>query len=574
MVHCSILTDTRISSHYGWLRTQICQQSRSPPDYYNCPRRAAPINTLPLSNNALIITLELPPADSKYFGLLVESMDDLDTDPLLDMPVGSFAVMWSNLSYTLNVQLGHRYRVVLLNSSGRSYFRGKIIAKWGDETLVDEATQQGNLLVYAIERSFRIADTDGGKSTIDVYEGMPTQSPTSKPSKNNLFDSPKSNETLLDTDTLFKLETPFISFGTGFHTIDPGYVETLGYENSTIPLEVNVTSNSFVMVTDGITISPIKGNAMSLNSSAYVLASGGSFIGSCMTGQNCGYGIYLEDESKIDIMDRVVVKGGNIKDVEQSAAAAIYARDEASVTILGGEFHGGDTNRPSLQVTGNATIAVYGGSFFGDWDISNGGSIVVHACSFIMLSDSVMAKLPDSTFLNVAFTSDNQSEIRVEYHDQDDCISSVSTDDSPSKEPTPVLTYLPSTSKPSDNPSTAPSVPPPQRFPSFQPSDSPSFSPNSTPTNSPTQPSPPEDESSMGSSLSPARVPTNSPTMGQGWGGSDFTPQDHDGASIGRPPSASTFAPVECISKNATAVSKLSWAGNMCVCVFFARRHV
>ena len=173
-----------------------------------------------------------------------------------------------------------------------------------------------------------------------------------------------------------------------------------------------------------------------------------------------------------------------------------------------------------------------------------------------MLSDSVMAKLLDSTFLNVAFTSDNQSEIRVEYHNQDDCTSGVSTDDAPSKQPTTLPVSLPPTSKPSDYPSTVPTVSSTSRYPTSQPS---SASPSSTPTNSPIQTSLSPARTSTEWSLPPGIIPTSSPTLGQDWGVSNLAPSDHDGVSTDRPSPALTFpfVPVECVYKNTTAVSKL-----------------
>jgi hypothetical protein len=450
-------------------------------------------------------------------------MDDLAAEPLLYIPVGSFTA--TSGDYSLKVQLAHRYRIVLLNASGRSFSTGRITAKWGNEILMDESTQQGNLLVYAIERTFTIIGTEDGTST--------QSSPTSKPTNGNLFGSPDSSidETSPDSDNLFKVEEPFLSFGVGFYTIDPVYVSNLGYTNSTISVEVFVTSDSFTQVTDGVTIAPVvKGNAMSLNGSAYVLANGGVFIGSSVgNGEEAGHGISLDGTSKIDILEGVIVKGGSAEDHVQSAA--LHASGEAAVTIRGGEFHGEvDSNTPSLEVFDYAAVTIYGGLFVGAWNVRNGGSIIVHACSFVLGSDSVKAKLLDSTFLDVPFTSDGQSKITPEFHTQSECIGILAT-----KQPTTTP------SKPSQRPSTMPML-----SPTLKPTITPSHRPSISPTKF----------MLMESSLPPAdSSSTNSPTM-KFWSASDFAPDEFPESELGdRPAPVQTLVPEECLAENTAAVS-------------------
>lgn len=543
-----ITTDTKISSHYGWIRTQICHQSRSPPAYYNCPLRNPSINSLPLSNIDLEVTFDLPLTEVEYYGLLVESLDDLHSEPLLDIPLGSLSYELDASTYSMKVQLGHRYRVVLLNTSGRSYTPGKIIVKWGDEILVDEHTQQGDLLVYSIERSFRIADVEGGVSAIDTVVGAPTQVPTPNPSNGNLFDDLNSVDgPTLDSESLFKVEEPFITLEAGFHTIDPTYVRNLGYPNSTIPVGVNITSNGFAMIDAGVTIAPIAGNALSLSRSAYLLANGGNFTGASSSDiiPSPGYGIYLEGESKVDIMGGVIVNGGDAVGQMQSFGAALHARDYSEVTIRGGEFHGGTntigrrSNKSSIEVAGNATVVVYGGSFFGGWDVRDEGSIVIHVCSFISLTDSVMAKLLDSSFLNVQFTSDELGSIKPEYHGQQECLGSATAIE-PAKPPTASpATLRPSSLSPSKHPS-AMSTSSPAIKPTATPSRGPSRSPSLWPT------------VRMESSLPPAGVSlSNSPTLKQIWNASDFAPDEFPD----RPHLVMTFVPDECLAENTTAVS-------------------
>jgi hypothetical protein len=506
------------------------------------------------------VNLELPFVGVENYGLLVESLDDLHAEPLLDVPLGLMPFgLDKPTSYSLKVQLGHRYRVVVLNASGRSYSQGRIIVKWGEGTLVDESTQQGDLLVYAIEKSFRIADVEEGASIINTVETAPASAPTSKPSRGNLFGDPI-DETTLDSDNLFKVEEPFITIGSGFHTIDPDYISNLGYQNSTIPVEVNITSNSFVMVDAGVTIAPMKGNAMSLNGSAYVLANGGSFIGGTTSAASPtpGYGIYLEGESKIDIMGGVTVRGGDTVSQTQVLGAAVHASGNAEVTIRGGEFHSGsntigrNSNNVSIEVVGNATVVIHGGSFFGDWRVREGGSIVVHVCSFILLSDSVMAKLLDWSFLNVQFTSDGQNSITPKYHSQQECAGSATTKQPtafPTSSPAALPTPRPSSLSPSAQRSAIP-TPSPTLQSAVTPSRRPSLSPSI----------------SIESSLPPAEVPfTSSPTAKQIWGVSDFAPDDEFSQSdSNRPPPVTTLVPGECMSENTTAVSGLGMVWFCC----------
>eukprot|EP00804_Cyclotella_cryptica_P000300 CCRYP_010233-RA/>CCRYP_010233-RA protein AED:0.20 eAED:0.20 QI:1126/1/1/1/1/1/5/120/1388 len=535
---------TRVSSHYGWIRTQICQLSRYPPSIYNCPTRFPLTNTLPVSNNDLIITFLLPLPNVESYGLLVESFDDIDSPPLLDVPPGSLVDSYlsgaQEVSYSLKVQLGHRYRVVVLNTSGRTFLMGRIIATWGDETLVDEYSKQGDLLVYAIERSFRIAYTEGGVSTVDPVEGAPTsnpskpptKTPTSSPSKSSVFEWPVSVESTPESENLFKADVvatsapsssipmrPFVTLAAGFYTVDPAYVSSLGYKESTIPVTVYVSSNSFAMVTDGVTIAPTKGSGISLNGESYVFAKGGSFIG-CPSGdwQAPGEGIYLQGHSKIDVMDGVVVKGGNTSEEGQPAGAALQANGDSKVTIRGGDFYGGtnsyapENNGPSLEISGNSTATIYGGRFVGTWNVRGGGSIVLHACMFVLASDSVTAKLVDGRIMNVTFTSDSESSISAVIHKEDECLSRA-----PTKHPTGPPTVLP-TKLPTPQPSLRPTPLPSKRpttMPTLSPLPRPTLAPLSTPSSAPSQHySPKPIASVINSDSSPTLTPLDQPSPG------------------------------------------------------------
>lgn len=516
-------TDTRISSHYGWIRTQICQQSKSPPSRYNCPPRRPPQftndDTQPISETDLLVTLQLPAVGIEHYGLLVESLDDRYDVPLLDARPGSFVDSVGeekeDVTYALKVRLGHRYRVVLLNTFGRSYGTGRIRASWGDEILVDESTRQGDLLVYAIERSFRISDAEGGASTIDPFEGAATKAPTSKPTEMNVFD--------LDT----KAEQPFIILGDGSHTIDAAYVSNLGYEDSTITVEVNVTSDSYAMVSNGVAISPAKGTAMSLNGSAYVLVNGGTFMGSPLG----GYGMFLEDESKSDIIYGVVV---GIADAEGVySGAALRVSDDSVVTIRGGEFHSGvngDTQVPSVEVADNATVNIYGGSFFGLWEVHDRGSIVLHVCNGILGAESIWAKLLDSSFLDVSFTAESRDRITLS---EAECVNEPLT-----KQPTRFLTPFP-TPKPTPRPSSSPV--------SVSPTLSPSSRPSST-LDSQSQSFPSSTEPSL------PLLPTTSPSVSRIWNTSDFAPESEFESTNDRPVPITTLVPQECLSMDASVV--------------------
>lgn len=493
------------------------------------------MNVLPISNTNLTLTFELPFNGIDNYGLLVESLDDLNAEPLLNIPIGSLTYELDDPTYSLTVQLGHRYRVVVLNASGRSSTRGKIVVQWGEEILVDEYTQRGELLVYAIERSFRIADLDGD-------EGEPTQSPSVGSTKGNLFDTDPSSVdgTMIGSDNLFKVEEPLIILGAGFHTIDSAYASSLGYQNSTIPVEVKITSNAFAMVTDGVTIAPTRGNALSLNGSSYVLANGGSFIGS--SSDVSGYGIHLIDDSKIDIMEGVLVQGGSTTDQMQNPSAALYASGEAEITIRGGTFHGGNstTDTNSMELRGDASVTIYGGSFFGAWSVLEGASIILHVCSFLLTADYVMAKMLDSSFLNVPLApGSNHTSITSILHSQQECSGCDTT-----RQPTSRPTSLSPSNHPSVNPTSSPSTQiPTTTSPSRGPSISPSSNPTTIDISSPSQ-------TLVEASMPPAGMfSTNSPTQNA----SDFAPENFPESS--RPAPTTTIVPKECSVENVSAVS-------------------
>jgi hypothetical protein len=387
--------------------------------------------------------------------------------------------------------------------------------------------------VYAIERSFRIADSEGGVSTIDTVEGEPTKSPTRHPTSGpGLFDGSNNLDTTpADSDDLFKTEEPFVTLDAGFHTIDPAYVvNNLGYSDATIPVEVFVTSNSFAMVTDGVIIAPTKGNSISLSVEAYVLANGGVFIGSS-SGDELppGDGIHLQGQTKVDIMEGTLSEGGSTIDPNQQAGASVHTSGEAKVIIKGGEFIGGtnsansDNNGPSLEVMGNSTVEIYGGTFFGAWRVQNKSSVLLHACQFTFESGVVKAKLLDTTMLEVQVTSDSTRNIMAEIYSAEICLTR-----GPTKQPTqlPTLqTALPMsplslrpTASPSQSSLLAPSPMPtlepssklsalPSRLPSTAAVSKQSPVPSSSPTNDTMLESFQSQEGSSNPSVSPTPKP-------------------------------------------------------------------